>query len=70
MTTPFHEMNDVERADWLRWANSHDWGAAPARWNADGSMHVEVAAFDRDNIAFTETLAATTPQQLRDWAGY
>lgn len=70
MTIRFQEMNDADRATWLRWANSHDWGAAPARWNADGSMRVEVAAFDRNDHALIEVFTATTPQQLRDLAGY
>lgn len=72
--TTFADMPLGRRDAWLAWANAHDWGAGAARWNADGTMHVEVATFtaaangpDRWDV---ETYAATGPADLRSWAGY
>lgn len=75
MTTRFHEMDDAQRAEWLRWANSHDWalGTFPPHFSTDEQgVTVLAAACDVwDGSKWgTENVAASTPQQLRDWAGY
>lgn len=66
----FADMNDARRAPWLAWANSHDWGAGQARFNAAGQLEAQCAAFDAAGEYFVETYAADCPADLRAWAGY
>lgn len=71
----FDAMTESQRASWLRWANSHDWGAGEARFthnleNCELQMHVECAACDADGEVFIETALVATPRELRNWAGY
>ena len=83
MTIPldlsFDAMSALQRAAVLNWANSHDWGASPAKWwqlrnRALGRIEMTLAvssiAFDAEGERFTETLHATTLREVRDWAGY
>jgi hypothetical protein len=75
MTNEFHAMTGSQRANWLDWANSHDWGAGEPRWTENLEtgklgLHVECACRAADGEWFTETFLAMSPRQLRDWAGY
>ena len=70
----FEAMNEPQRAQWLRWANSHDWGSLPAEYvqhpEKGFCMKVHCAAFDADSRDVIETAFCTSPRELRDFAGY
>lgn len=65
----FHDMTEMQRAGWLAWADSHDWGAGAARYTENIetgkiSMHVECGDW------VVETYLAGSVDALRGWAGY
>lgn len=73
--TRFAEMPQPSRDGWMLWAESHDWGAGPARWTnnqqtGELALHVESLCFDPEGGRSVETFLAHTPRELKDWAGY
>jgi hypothetical protein len=67
----FRDMSAAERTVWMGWAKAHDWGGAPARWAANGSMLVEGVDYDaRTKEAIIVPAEIAPPAELRAWAGY
>ena len=66
---PFAQMTESQRASWLAWANSHDWGGEPAQWEGD-ALTVSTCAHTVQGGYFVEYYSAMTPAELRAWAGY
>lgn len=70
----FEAMNETQRAGWLRWADSHDWGGGRAEYvqhpEKGFCMKVQCAAFDVLRNRTVETAFCKSPRELREWAGY
>lgn len=77
--TNFTAMSSEERAAWVQWARSHDWGDTARIEHAHGHAFLTIsdrapsdpfggghALVCRGN----DRLAFGTPRQVRDWAGY
>ena len=78
--TNFTDMTPDDRADWISWAKSHDWGATARFETAQGFAFLTIMDQDRDDwcggghtnnfIRGNDRLAFGTPKSLREWAGY
>lgn len=70
----FEAMTETQRAGFLRWANSHDWGAGPAEYvqhpEKGFCVRVQGAAIDALGNHIVETAFCKSRRDLRDWAGY
>lgn len=69
LEVPFARKTDAQRAWWLNWANSHDWGGDPAEYEGD-AMTVSSLYRTTTGATYVEYYSAMTPRELRDWAGY
>jgi hypothetical protein len=68
LDTKFADMPEGKKAGWLRWANSHDWGAEPAGFVGDKLVTYGQAHDGRK--WFVERVEHSTPREMRNWAGY
>lgn len=71
----FEDMNETQRAKWLAWANSHDWGVReePAEFIQHETLgfvlKTACTVYDPQGASIERGYSAT-PRELRDWAGY
>lgn len=70
LDTRFRDMPAPLANRWLAWARSHDWGGDAAKFLDTGNMIVECVEFSRDDVKSVVPFIASTPRELRDWAGY
>jgi hypothetical protein len=69
-STKFADMSVTQRNKWVDWANSHDWGSKPAFATEAGNIKVFCAAKDDCGDWYDDSYIATSPADLRGWAGY
>jgi L-rhamnose isomerase len=72
--TPFAAMPAPQLDRWIAWAADHNWGADFDPYFDGEKLHVAGllgSVDDRGQRSYeTEYFAASSPQELRDWAGY